>query len=104
MSKKTDSSEIEEMTDATPQIAAVPKEEVIKENVEVKPVVTPVKAKAKPKRYGLERFLQLYPQSSYVEAILRMLYPNEVMTAAEWLNLIETILLNKPRAKAISRG
>lgn len=101
MSKKTDSSEIEEVKEDTViEKADVPKE-AIKENPKIEPVIVSPKVRAKPKRYGLERFLQLYPQSPSVEAILRMQYAGAVMTAEEWLNLIETILLNKPRAKSI---
>ena len=102
MSKKADSSEIEEVTGAsiqTPDVTGA--DEVIKENPEKenpeKIVIASPKAK-KPKRYGLERFLQLYPQSPYVEAILRMWHATEVMTAEEWLALIDSILHNKPRA------
>lgn len=52
-------------------------------------------AKAKPKRYGLERFLQLYPQNSYVEAILRAFYSMAIGTIEEWFAWIE-YELNRP--------
>lgn len=52
-------------------------------------------AKAKPKKYGLERFLQLYPQSSYIEAILRAFYANAIGTVEEWFAWIE-YELNRP--------
>ena len=52
-------------------------------------------AKAKPKRYGLERFLQLYPQNSYVEALLRAFYSMAIGTIEEWFAWIE-YELNRP--------
>ena len=101
MSKKTDSSEKEEAIVDSPQEATIAtKEEVTvsKENNLEKTVTNPLTKAKKPKRYGVERFLQLYPQSNYVAAILRMIYANEVMTAEEWLALIDSILSNKPRS------
>ena len=50
---------------------------------------------AKARRYGLERFLQLYPQPPYVETLLRAFCANEVLTVEEWYARINE-LLNHP--------
>lgn len=110
MSKKTDSSEKEDVIVDSPQVdspqettietkedVTVSKENLVKNDLEKAVTNSLTKAK-KPKRYGVERFLQLYPQSNYVAAILRKIYANEVMTAEEWLALIDSILSNKPRS------
>lgn len=49
------------------------------------------------KRYGLVRFLQISPQPSYVESLLRSMYAGDVMTEAEWLAKIKSILNRKVR-------
>lgn len=46
-------------------------------------------------RYGLTRFLQLNPQSFYVESLLRSQCAGDVMTKAGWLEKINAILNKK---------
>ena len=46
-------------------------------------------------RLGVERFLQLYPQSFYVACLLRSLYSYFIGTKDEWFALIDE-LLNRP--------
>lgn len=46
-------------------------------------------------RYGLTRFLQLNPQSFYVESLLRSQCAGDVMTLAGWLEKINAILNKK---------
>ena len=50
---------------------------------------------AKAKRYGLVRFLQLYPQPHYVVVLLQTFYANYVGTVDEWYARIDE-LLNHP--------
>lgn len=46
-------------------------------------------------RYGLTRFLQLNPQSFYVESLLRSQCVGDVMTKAGWFEKINAILNKK---------
>lgn len=46
-------------------------------------------------RYGLTRFLQLNPQSFYVESLLRSQCVGDVMTKAWWFEKINAILNKK---------
>ena len=44
------------------------------------------------KRMGVEKFLQLHPQSYIVASMLRTLYKKSVMTEEEWLKTLDDLL------------
>ena len=55
---------------------------------------TAVSSGTKQKRYGLTRYLQLHPQSTYIVALLKP-YAMSVMTESEWEATIKEILGRK---------
>ena len=46
-------------------------------------------------KMGVARYLQKYPQTTYVSALLKALYPKAVMTKDEWDQCVEDLLNTK---------
>lgn len=102
-SPETENEVTENLVEQTELDGFSPKEETVSSVPEIEqPVmanaklgkVTPVISTKgnKTGKMGVERFLMLYPQDYYIEALLRLYYPNSFFTKNEWFQRIQEIL------------
>lgn len=95
--ESTEKSEVSDtqVVDTAATTAAVTTEsEQLSNNPTPSATETAVSAGTKQRRYGLVRYLQLHPQSTYIVALLKP-YAMSVMTESEWEATIKEILGRK---------
>lgn len=55
------------------------------------------------KKIGVEKFLQLHPQSYTIATLLRTKYRTKVMTESEWLELVSSLLGSQVRKISVNK-
>lgn len=85
-----------ETSENTESVESVNSENTESASEETKKSTTEKAVESEPK-YGLVRFLQINPLSSYEESLLKAMYKSDVMTKSEWLEKLNAILNKKVR-------